>query len=100
MFPQRIEGWDWRKCLPGDRSELIWREYRDFGWMPKTLNPECGLVYNANDPPFQATDGDDDAWAEEFPASMGNENVITNCALQIEALYVRAKKSPLRISNS
>ena len=92
MFPQRIEGWDWQKYLPGDRSELIWQGYRDFAWMPKTLNPESGLVYNANNPPFQATDGDDDAWAEDFPPSMGIENVITNRALQIEELYGAEEK--------
>ncbi|SHG18958.1 acyl-homoserine-lactone acylase [Microbulbifer donghaiensis] len=87
MFPQRINGWDWQKYLPGDRSELIWHGYRDFQWMPKTLNPLSGLVYNANNPPFQATDGDDDAWVEDFPQSMGIEQVVTNRALQIEALY-------------
>ncbi|SEA48525.1 acylase [Microbulbifer marinus] len=87
MFPLRVDGWDWQKYLPGDRSELIWRDYLDFQWMPKTLNPDSGLVYNANNPPFQATDGDDDAWAEDFPQSMGVESVVTNRALQIEALY-------------
>ncbi|WP_323847340.1 acylase [Microbulbifer magnicolonia] len=87
MFPARSEGWDWQKYLPGDRSELIWRGYRDFQWMPKTLNPDSGLVYNANNSPFQATDGDDDAWAEDFPPSMGIEAVVTNRALQIESLY-------------
>ncbi|MCA0902164.1 penicillin acylase family protein [Microbulbifer agarilyticus] len=87
QFPQRIEGWDWSKVLPGDRSELIWQGYRPFAQMPKTVNPASGLVYNANNPPFQATDGDDDPRAEQFPASMGIESVITNRALQIEALY-------------
>ena len=92
MFPARIEGWDWQKYLPGDRSELIWHGYRDFAWMPKTLNPESGLVYNANNPPFQSTDGDDDAWAENFPTSMGIENIVTNRALQIEELYGSEEK--------
>ncbi|WP_193166371.1 penicillin acylase family protein [Microbulbifer hainanensis] len=92
MFPARSEGWDWSKYLPGDRSDVIWHGYRDFRRMPKTLNPKSGLVYNANNPPFQATDGDDDAWAENFPPSMGIEKVVTNRALQIEALYGAREK--------
>lgn len=87
MFPKRIDGPDWRGDLPGDRSELIWSGYRDFNWVPKTRNPASGLVYNANNPPFQSTDGDDDPWVEDFPVSMGIETQITNRALQIEALY-------------
>jgi penicillin amidase/acyl-homoserine-lactone acylase len=85
MFPDRIEGWQWDKILPGDRSELIWTEYRAFSFMPKTVNPRSGLVYNANNPPWIATDGDDDAQASQYPASMGIETFVTNRALQIES---------------
>ncbi|GMG88619.1 acylase [Biformimicrobium ophioploci] len=87
QFPNRIEGWDWNKVLPGDRSELIWEGYRTFEAMPRTVNPQTGLVYNANNPPFQATDGDDDPRLVDFPPSMGIESVVTNRALQVEALY-------------
>ncbi len=87
MFPNRIEGWEWHKVLPGDKSELIWQGYRDFSMMPKTVNPQSGLVYNANNPPFMATDGDDDAQPEHFPASMGIETLVTNRAHQIEELF-------------
>lgn len=84
MFPNRIDGWQWDKILPGDRSDLIWQGYRDFSFMPKTVNPKTGLVYNANNPPWQATDGNDDAQPVQYPASMGIETFITNRALQIE----------------
>ena len=87
MFPNRIEGWQWDKILPGDKSELIWQGYRDFSMMPKTVNPVSGLVYNANNPPFMATDGDDDAQAKDYPASMGIESYVTNRAYQIEDLF-------------
>lgn len=86
MFPDRIEGWEWEKTLPGDRSELIWQGYRDFSSMPKTVNPSSGLVYNANNPPWIATDGDDDAKLTQYPVSMGVETFITNRVLQIESL--------------
>lgn len=85
-FPKRQEGWEWEKILPGDRSELIWQDYRDFSSMPRTINPESGLVYNANNPPWFSTDGDDDPKPEDFPPSMGIETFVTNRALQIEFL--------------
>ncbi len=85
-FPKRISGWEWENILPGDRSELIWQGYLDYDMMPKTKNPESGLVYNANNPPFMATDGNDDAKQEDFPRSMGIETFKTNRALQIETL--------------
>jgi acyl-homoserine-lactone acylase len=92
MFPDRIEGWQWDKILPGDRSELIWLGYRDFSMMPKTVNPTSGLVYNANNPPWMATDGDDDAQEKQFPASMGIETFVTNRALQIETILKQHSK--------
>jgi len=92
MFPDRIEGWQWDKILPGDKSELIWQGYRNFSMMPKTVNPSSGLVYNANNPPFMATDGDDDAQIKDYPASMGIETFVTNRAYQIEALLKDAPK--------
>jgi acyl-homoserine-lactone acylase len=98
-FPDRIEGWQWDKILPGDRSELIWQGYRDFSMMPKTVNPKSGLVYNANNPPWMSTDGDDDAQADQYPVSMGVETFVTNRALRIEALlkqYPKISKQVLK----
>ena len=85
-FPNRIEGWDWKKILPGDQSELIWDGYRDYSFMPKTLNPQSGLVFNANNPPWLSTDGNDDAKESDFPRSMGIETFTTSRALQINEL--------------
>jgi penicillin amidase/acyl-homoserine-lactone acylase len=85
-FPDRVDGWEWEKTLPGDRSELIWQGYRDFVSMPKTINPQSGMVYNANHPPWFSTDGDDDPKPEDFAPSMGIETFVTNRALQIESL--------------
>ncbi len=83
-FPKRIDGWQWEKILPGDRSDLIWNEFHDFSNMPKTVNPISGLVYNANNTPWIATDGDDDAREDQYPQSMGIETYVTNRVLQIE----------------
>nr|WP_255775778.1 penicillin acylase family protein [Microbulbifer sediminum] len=78
--------------MPGDRSKLIWRDYRDFSAMPSTVNLASGLVYNASNPSFHSTDGDDDAWAEDYPDSMGIETRVTNRALQIESFYGAEQK--------
>ncbi|WP_224491358.1 penicillin acylase family protein [Robertkochia flava] len=86
MFPDRPEGEDWNAVLPGDRSELIWKGYLPFGKMPKTVNPESGLVYNANNTPFSSTDGDDDPQPASFSETMGLETRETNRSLQIEAI--------------
>ncbi|PKI02798.1 penicillin acylase family protein [Glaciecola sp. 33A] len=91
-FPKRIDGWQWDRILPGDRSDLIWTEFHDFSAMPKTVNPSSGLVYNANNTPWLATDGDDDAQESQYPESMGIETFVTNRALQIEEKLKGVKK--------
>jgi penicillin amidase/acyl-homoserine-lactone acylase len=83
-FPKRINGWEWDKVLPGDRSELIWHDFLDFSFMPKTVNPQSGMVYNANNPPWMASDGNDEPRLKDFPETMGIETFVTNRALQIE----------------
>jgi acyl-homoserine-lactone acylase len=60
--------------------------------MPKTVNPSSGLVYNANNTPWIATDGDDDAKENDYPESMGIENSVTNRVLQIEEKLKGVKK--------
>ena len=64
-------GLDWRGILPGDRSDLIWREIRPFSATPQYWNPKSGFLFNANNTPLRATDGSDDLKPEAFPASMG-----------------------------
>lgn len=86
QYPRRIEGWDWRKYLPGDSSDLIWDGYRLFSDVPKLVNPKSGLVFNANNSPFSATDGDDNLSAENFPKSMGLQTNQTNRSLRLIAL--------------
>lgn len=72
QYPNRTaEAWDWSKGLPGDKSELIWQGYRPFAQVPKLINPQSGLIFNANNTPFTATDGADNLRPEQFPDSMG-----------------------------
>lgn len=78
QMPKRIDGWDWQKYLPGDRSELIWSAYHDFDALPRLINPPSGFVFNANNTPFEATDDADDLRPESFPVTMGIETQMTN----------------------
>ncbi|GAB5503534.1 acylase [Pyruvatibacter sp.] len=78
QMPKRIDGWDWQKYLPGDRSELIWTEYHEFDALPQLINPPSGFVFNANNTPFEATDEANDLRPENFPVTMGVETQMTN----------------------
>ncbi|RBP52829.1 penicillin acylase family protein [Arenicella xantha] len=82
QYPARADGWDWSKDLPGDRSDLIWQGYRPYSEVPKLINPKSGLVFNANNTPFNATDGPDNLSADQFPASMGLATNQTNRSLR------------------
>lgn len=83
QYPNRIEGWDWQKYLPGDRSELIWDGYRPFTDAPILINPQSGLIFNANNAPFSATDGTDNLTPQDFPKSMGLQTNQTNRSLRL-----------------
>ena len=78
QYPQRQAGWDWREHLPGNRSELIWQNYQPFALIPKLINPASGLLFNANNTPFSATDGSDNLTPQQFPKSMGLASNQTN----------------------
>ncbi len=81
QYPDRIPGWDWEKDLPGDRSELIWRNYLPFDQVPKLINPVSGLIFNANNSPFMASN-EGNLEVSEFSSTMGLETHHTNRSLR------------------
>jgi penicillin amidase/acyl-homoserine-lactone acylase len=83
QYPDRIAGWDWQKYLPGDRSELIWQDYLPFANVPKLFNPSSGLIFNANNAPYNATDGKDNLKPDDFASSMGLQTNQTNRSLRL-----------------
>lgn len=89
-IPQRAEGHDWRGILPGDRSDLIWRELVPFDAIPHYLNPTSGWLYNANNTPFSAAGPGSDLLASSVPPEMGVELVMTNRARRAEKLLTQA----------
>jgi penicillin amidase/acyl-homoserine-lactone acylase len=77
-IPKRLPGFDWRGVLPGDRSDLIWRETLPFDALPRAINPSSGFVVNMNHTPFGATTGPDNPRTEDFPPEAGIETYYTN----------------------
>lgn len=90
-MPDRIEGLDWQEYLPGDNSELIWREYHSPSDLPRTINPKSGWVFSANATPFMITDWADNHRREEYSSTFGIEQRVTNRALRAMALFARDK---------
>lgn len=87
-MPKRIDGPDWGGILPGDQSELIWRDYRPVSDLPQIYNPESGWLFSANSTPFRITDPAYDNKRENYPESMGIEPRMTNRAMQALKLMV------------
>ncbi|MCB1646757.1 MAG: penicillin acylase family protein, partial [Pseudomonadales bacterium] len=85
-YPRRAPLWDWQKDLPGDRSELIWHDYYPLEAMPFLINPGAGIVFNANNTPFKATNGNDNLRPENYPPGFGLQTNDTNRALRLEEL--------------
>lgn len=86
QYPRRVAGWDWQADLPGDRSDLIWQSYIPYADGPKLVNPASGLIFNANNTPYSATDGPDNIAAGDYPDWLGLQTNDTNRSLRIEAL--------------
>ena len=83
QYPERLPDWDWQADLPGDRSDLIWQNYIPYTDGPKLINPESGLIFNANNTPYSATDGSDNIQPGDYPETLGLQDNQTNRALRI-----------------
>lgn len=86
-FPRRAPGLDWQGVLPGDRSDLIWRETLPFDAVPQVVNPRSGYVVNANHTPFRSTDPADAPDPARFPPELGIESRMTNRGLRQLELF-------------
>jgi penicillin amidase/acyl-homoserine-lactone acylase len=82
QFPVRQEGVDWKRVLPGDRSDLIWHRYLPFDRIPQIWNPGSGFVFNSNNTPFQATAPEDDLRRSDFSQTLGIQDNMTNRAMR------------------
>jgi acyl-homoserine-lactone acylase len=44
----------WQSLVPGDGSSTLWSGYLSYDELPKTTDPQVGVVQNSNDPPWDA----------------------------------------------
>lgn len=53
QFPYRDKSFDWSMVLPGNTSKTLWEanKYYPIDSLAFKLNPECGFVFNTNNPP-------------------------------------------------
>jgi len=77
-FPLRRAGFDWRGVLPGDRSDLIWRDKVAYAKLPQHLNPASGYLYNANNTPFRVAGAGSDLDPSSADPLLGVELDQTN----------------------
>ncbi len=82
QFPVRKEGVNWKRVLPGDRSDLIWHSYLPFDRIPQIWNPKSDFVFNSNNTPFEATASDDDLKPTQFSPTLGIQTNMTNRAMR------------------
>lgn len=87
-IPERAEGPDWRRIVPGDRSDLIWRAMVPFEQIPHYLDPASGFLWNANNTPYRAA-GASDLSSRGVPALWGVELTMTNRARRAERLFAQ-----------
>lgn len=87
LFPNRRDGVDWSGILPGDRSDLVWQGYRPFDQVPQLWNPPSGLVFNANNTPYQSTALGDGMVPGAYPPSMGIQTNMTNRGWRLTETY-------------
>ncbi len=77
-MPRRIEGPQWKEILPGDRSELIWQNFRPVSDLPQIWNPPCGWLFSANATPFNITDAACNNNRADYSKTFGLEDRVTN----------------------
>ncbi len=80
QLPARAPGWNWQQYLPGDRSELIWRDYHPTSVLPQVTNPQSGFVHSANQTPFNISEARDNPLPTLAPKNGGWQTRMTNRA--------------------
>ncbi len=91
-MPKRIEGPDWLSVLPGNRSELIWRETMPVSALPQATNPDAGWVFSANHTPFKMSEPGSSPKREDFSKTYGVEYRMTNRAMRALELFSADEK--------
>ena len=87
--PIRDNNFDWSKILPGDRSDLIWKDFHSFDDIPQIKNPNSGYLFSTNQNPFFVTDSEDNLNPNDFSDTFGFQTRTTNRAYRSYELLSR-----------
>jgi acyl-homoserine-lactone acylase len=91
QFPVRRDGFNWMGTLPGDRSDLLWKDRVPFAGLPQVWNPRSGIIFNSNNTPLVASEAADNIRAESLPHNLGLQTNMTNRALRVQETYLLDK---------
>ena len=86
LIPKRAENQNWYDIVPGNRSDLIWKNYYSYKELPQSTNPESGYLQNCNSTPYLATVGPGNP-VKTLPDNTGIEEFQTNRAYRANELY-------------
>ncbi|WND02301.1 penicillin acylase family protein [Temperatibacter marinus] len=84
-----VSGVQWKDILNGQRSALLWDSYVEANALPRVVNPDSGVVFNANNTPYISSFGQDNPKLVNFPIHFGIETKMTNRALRLQQLLKR-----------
>ncbi|MFN2217376.1 MAG: penicillin acylase family protein, partial [Anaerolineae bacterium] len=79
--------YDWSQYLPGNTSETLWTEYLPFEQLPQVLNPASGFIQNCNSTPYDTTLGPENPRPEDYSATLGIQDSLTNRARRALELF-------------
>lgn len=81
-IPNRANGYDWNRVVPGDTSLTLWDSYLPVDSFAQFLNPECGWVFNTNNSGFEATAKAENGKFEDYNPHIGYRRKFNNRSLR------------------
>lgn len=81
-IPNRANGYDWSRVVPGDTSLTLWDTFLPVDSFAQFLNPECGWVFNTNNSGFEATAKAENRKLEDYNPHIGYHNKFNNRSLR------------------
>lgn len=82
-IPNRANGYDWRKVLPGDTSLTLWNTFLPVDSFAQFLNPECGWVFNTNNAGYEATAKTENRQLNDYNPHIGYDPSVNNRSLRV-----------------
>ncbi|WP_423129223.1 penicillin acylase family protein [Gaoshiqia sp. Z1-71] len=91
LFPYRNPEFNDLKILPGNTSRGLWEPvFHPLEDLPQLENPDCGYIYNTNNPPFFATAEAENLKPEQFDPSFGFIELESNRGLRFKEIMKHA----------